>query len=55
MIQITKAQWDAIHGDYKGVWLDYHGDHPEWKGRRKPFLPGYGTTFFIEGVHFEIV
>lgn len=31
------------------------GDHPEWKGRRVAFLPGHGTTLFIEGVSFEIV
>lgn len=30
-------------------------DYPEWKGRRVAFLPGHGTTLFIEGVSFEIV
>lgn len=55
MEQITKAQYDRICPDYKGRYMDYHKDHPEWKGRRVAFLPGFGTTLFIEGVSFEIV
>lgn len=55
MERITKQQWDAIPKDYKGRFLDYHGTHPEWKGRRTAFLPGHGTTLFIEGVSFEII
>ena len=55
MQQITKAEYDRIGNDFKGVWHDYWGDHPEWKGRRVAFLPGHGTTLFIEGVSFEIV
>ena len=31
------------------------GDHPEWLGKWTSFLPGHGTTLFIEGVSFEIV
>ena len=55
MEYITKKQYAAIPSDYKGRWMDYHGDHPEWKGRRTAFLPGHGTTLHIEGVSFEIV
>lgn len=55
MEYITKKQYDAIPADYKGRWMDYHGDRPEWKGRRTAFLPGHGTTLFVEGVSFEIV
>lgn len=55
MIYITKSEFDKIGEDYKGVYMDFYGDHPEWKGRRTAFLPGYGTTLFIEGVSFEIV
>jgi len=54
MEYITKAQYAAIPDDYKGKYMDYYGDHPEWKGRRTAFLPGHGTTLFIEGVSFEI-
>jgi hypothetical protein len=52
---ITKEQYDAIPNDYKGLYMDYHGDHPEWKGRKTAFLSGHGTTLFIEGVSFVIV
>lgn len=55
MERITKKQYDAIGNDYKGCYMNYDGKHPEWKGRRVAFLPGHGTTLFIEGVSFEIV
>lgn len=55
MERITKKEFDKIPAAYKGVFADYHGEHPEWKGRRTAFLPGHGTTLFIEGVSFEIV
>jgi hypothetical protein len=55
MERITKEQYNAIGNDYKGRYMDYDGKHPEWKGRRVAFLPGHGTTLFIEGVSFEIV
>lgn len=51
---ISKADFDRIGADYKGTFADYHGTHPEWKGRRTAFLPGEGTTLFIEGVHFLV-
>ena len=34
LIKITQAKWESIHPDYKGTWLDYFGDHPEWKGKK---------------------
>lgn len=55
MIKITKKEWDAIPEDYKGTWMAYNGEHPEWKGKKTAFLPGHGTTLFIEGISFEIV
>lgn len=55
MERITKKQYDTIGNDYKGRYMDYDGKHPEWKGRRDAFLPGHGTTLFVEGVSFEIV
>ena len=54
MEKITKKDFERIGNDFKGVWMDYRGEHPEWKGRRVAFLPGHGTTLFIEGVSFEI-
>lgn len=55
MLHISKADFDRIGADYKGVYMDYDGKHPEWRGRRVAFLPGHGTTLFIEGVSFEII
>lgn len=50
---ISKEEFDKIPDDYKGVCEGM--DIPEWKGRRTAFLPGCGTTLFIEGVHFLVV
>jgi len=55
MERITQQEFDRIPSDYKGMFINYDGQHPEWKGRRTAFLPGHGTTLFIEGVSFEIV
>ena len=55
MKRITQAEHDAIGGDFKGVWQDYYGDRPEWKGRRTAMLAEYGTRLFIEGVSLEII
>lgn len=51
---ITKEQFAKIGNDYKGIFYDYHGTHPEHKGRRTAFLPGEGTVLSIEGVHFLV-
>ena len=54
MIHISKSDFDCIGADYKGVYMDYHGTHPQRKGRRVAFLPGHGTTLFTEGIHFIV-
>ena len=54
MIHISKAEFDRIGADYKGVYMDYQGTHPQRKGRRVAFLPGHGTTLFAEGIHFIV-
>ena len=51
---ITKEQYSHIGSDYKGVFHDYQGIHPEHKGRRTAFLPGDGTVLSLEGVHFLV-
>ena len=58
--RITKEQWNAIPGDYKGRWgKDDWGAQKEWIGKRTVLegcLPGgHGTTLLTEGIHFEIV
>lgn len=54
MLHISKAEFDRIGADYKGVYMDYQGTHPQRKGRRVAFLPGHGTTLFTEGIHFIV-
>ena len=54
MIHISKSDFDRIGADYKGVYMDYQGTHPQRKGRRVAFLPGHGTTLFTEGIHFIV-
>ena len=57
MIKIKKEKWDKIYRDYKGIWQDYYGEHPEWRGRNVVMSgcisddPG---KLLIEGVHFVI-
>lgn len=51
---ISKADFDRIPSDYKGIYQDYQGVMPEHKGRRTAFLPGEGTALSIEGVHFLV-
>ena len=60
MLTISKTEYDKIHSDYKGIWQDYHGDRPEWKGRRTVMStcitrnPNENCSLLIEGVHFAI-
>lgn len=54
IIHISKAEFDRIGADYKGVYMDYQGVFPKRKGRRVAFLPGHGTTLFTEGIHFIV-
>lgn len=61
MLKVSKEDFDKIHSDYKGTWQDYHGDHPEWKGRKVVMStcithdPNAACSLLIEGVHFVIV
>lgn len=54
MLHISKADFDRIGADYKGVYMDYQGVFPKRKGRRTAFLPGHGTTLYTEGIHFIV-
>lgn len=54
MLHISKADFDRIGTDYKGVYMDYQGVFPKRKGRRVAFLPGHGTTLYTEGIHFIV-
>ena len=60
MLKVSKAEWEKIDSDYKGTWQDYHGDHPEWKGRKVVMStclthkPDELCSLLVEGVHFII-
>ena len=58
VIKISKAKWDSIHSDYKGIWQNYYDDHPEWVGRRVVMSgcinPNELGKLLVEGVHFII-
>lgn len=57
---ISEKEYNKIDTDYRGTWQDYHGDHPEWLGRRvvmSTFITGDSSEpckLLIEGVHFII-
>lgn len=58
MFKISKEKWEEICNDYKGEWHDYHGEHPEWIGRKVVMSgcinPNELGKLLIEGIHFEI-
>ena len=60
ILTISKSEYENIHCDYRGIWEDYYGDHPEWKGRRTVMStcithnPNELCYLMIEGVHFNI-
>lgn len=55
---ITKDQYNKIHKDYRGVWSDDNGLHPEWIGKRTCFSGCIehqaGTTVLVEDYDFII-
>jgi hypothetical protein len=61
MYTVTKKEWSQIDTDYKGEWFDYHGDHPEWLGKKVVMStcitnnPNEKCALLVEGVHFKIV
>ena len=55
MKTITEKEYNALPADFKGVYHDYYGDHPEWKGRRTAAFPCELPGQFIEGVNLRII
>lgn len=58
MRYVSEKEWDwAAYQGHTGVYSDWDGTHPEWKGRRTIMTgeDGPGTILYIEGVSFEIV
>ena len=60
MIKVSKEKWESICDDYKGTWMDYHNEHPEWIGRKvvmSACIAGNVNevcSLLVEGVHFNI-
>ena len=60
MIKVSQKEWASIPADYKGVWMDYYGDHPDWKGKRVVMStcitnnPNELCSLLVEGVHFIV-
>lgn len=51
-LHVPQLVYDKTSSDYKGVYDDIYGDHPELKGRRTympPLEMGYETCLLIEG------
>ncbi len=57
--QITKAEWDAIHPDYKNVWTTERTDWPNWAEVREQYMGKRtlmrGGSLGVEGISFEII
>ena len=60
MIKVSKEKWESICDDYKGTWMDYHNEHPEWIGRKvvmSACITGNASelcSLLVEGGHFNI-
>lgn len=55
MKTITETEYQEMPADMRGVYEDYYGDHPEWKGRRTAAFPLELPGLFIEGVNLKII
>lgn len=56
MKKITLEEYNKICEDYRGIYIDFWGDHPELKGKRTMLQLINGiTTLVIEGIDFEII
>lgn len=60
--QITLAEYNALHPDFRSVWTTERWDLPDWENERKKHMGkrtmlsyDNGTVLLIEGIHFDIV
>ena len=53
---LTKKEWEEIPNEYKTDFvIDYTKSEIIDKTIKSTFLPGYGTTLFLENRHFLII
>jgi hypothetical protein len=62
MRTITESEYDAIHPDFRGIWLAERDDQPNWANERhlyigkRTMMAGDGTcSLLVEGLGFRIV
>ena len=55
MERLTISEYNLLPDDWKCIWHAYFGQHRGLLCLMSLFLPGHGTTLFIEGVSVEIV
>lgn len=56
MKEITIKQYNDMCNDYKGIYMDYQGVHPELKGKRSIVSYENGATvLLIEGLNLKII
>jgi hypothetical protein len=62
MRQITIAEYNAIHTDFRGIWTTERDDWPDWPeirhkyiGKRTMMAGDGKCTLLVEGLGFEIV
>lgn len=56
MKEITVKQYNDMCNDYKGIYMDYQGTHPELKGKRSIVSYKNGATvLLIEGLNLKII
>jgi len=57
--KITKAEWDAIHPDYKSVWTTERTDWPNWAEVREQYMGKRtlmrGGSLGVEGISLASV
>ncbi len=59
LLEMTGAEWDAIHPDYKSIWDTERSEWPDWPAVRSRYM-GKRTllregALYVEGLSFRIV
>ncbi|MCS6428104.1 hypothetical protein [Burkholderia thailandensis] len=59
MVTITRAEYDRVHADFRGVWTTERTDIPDWDSIRHQYLGKRtlvrGNALLIEGLSLTIV
>ena len=59
MEKTSKAEWDKIPADYKGVWTTERTDWLDWEQVRSQYMGKHTVmrdgALLVEGLSFEVV